>query len=253
MPAQLTSTSTFRSARRWPRSDSCPARIADVRGQGAPDAAPRILPATVSTPSSLREETTTWRRVAEGERDGFAESPARTADDGDLVFELDERRAAERSTTRPMTSAGGDGCWSWPTALLNPRTRCRGFSSASVTAAGEPELVAELVRRYEAIGGSPLLEITRWQAAALAERVVYRCWWALRLEDPSVEDALRQAAERGLQGSWSCRSRRSAFTSRQAAQRSRQAVGQRAPGSNSAAAFGRALGEEPELVHAQVR
>ena len=61
-----------------------------------------------------------------------------------------------------------------------------------------PELVAELVRRYQAIGGSPLLEITRRQAAALAERLGLSVLVGMRLWNPSVESALREAAERGL-------------------------------------------------------
>jgi protoporphyrin/coproporphyrin ferrochelatase len=61
-----------------------------------------------------------------------------------------------------------------------------------------PELIAELVRRYQAIGGSPLLEITRGQAAALAERLGVPVLVGMRLWSPSVEDALRQAADQGL-------------------------------------------------------
>ena len=117
-----------------------------------------------------------------------------------------------------------------------------------------PELVAELVRRYQAIGGSPLLEITRRQAAALAERLGLQVLVGMRLWNPSVEDALREAAQRGL--------KRlvllplapfSVHVYWQAAQRSRQAVaaelGDRTPRLVPVEAWG----EEPELVAAQAR
>lgn len=61
-----------------------------------------------------------------------------------------------------------------------------------------PGLVAELERRYEAIGGSPLLRLTEQQARALENETGLPVLLGMRLWDPSVEDALREAARRGL-------------------------------------------------------
>jgi ferrochelatase len=61
-----------------------------------------------------------------------------------------------------------------------------------------PGLVEELRRRYEAIGGSPLLETTRGQASALARRLEAPVLVGMRLWDPSVEQALTGAAALGL-------------------------------------------------------
>ncbi|HEY6077676.1 MAG TPA: ferrochelatase [Polyangiaceae bacterium] len=61
-----------------------------------------------------------------------------------------------------------------------------------------PGLVAELRQRYEAIGGSPLLRTTREQAQALARRLELPVLVAMRLWDPSVEQALAGAAALGL-------------------------------------------------------
>jgi ferrochelatase len=61
-----------------------------------------------------------------------------------------------------------------------------------------PGLVEELRQRYEAIGGSPLLRITREQAQALAKRLEAPVLVAMRLWDPGVEAALAGAASLGL-------------------------------------------------------
>lgn len=61
-----------------------------------------------------------------------------------------------------------------------------------------PGLVAELRHRYEAIGGSPLLRITREQAQALARRLDVPVLVAMRLWSPGVEQALAGAAALGL-------------------------------------------------------
>lgn len=61
-----------------------------------------------------------------------------------------------------------------------------------------PGLVEELRRRYEAIGGSPLLRITRQQAQALAKRLEAPVLVAMRLWEPGVEQALSGAAALGL-------------------------------------------------------
>jgi ferrochelatase len=58
----------------------------------------------------------------------------------------------------------------------------------------DPELVAEFRRRYELIGGSPLVAITTAQAAALQERfdgqVLVRA--AMRFSEPTIESAMRE-------------------------------------------------------------
>jgi ferrochelatase len=59
-------------------------------------------------------------------------------------------------------------------------------------------LVEELRRRYEAIGGSPLLRITHQQAEALAKRLEVPVLSAMRLWEPGVERALAGAAALGL-------------------------------------------------------
>ena len=63
----------------------------------------------------------------------------------------------------------------------------------------DPELVAEFRRRYEVIGGSPLIPITRAQAAALEERfegdVLVRA--AMRFSEPSIESAIAEFADHG--------------------------------------------------------
>lgn len=54
-----------------------------------------------------------------------------------------------------------------------------------------PGLVQELRHRYEAIGGSPLLDITRAQASALGRALEAPVLVGMRLWHPSVEDVLR--------------------------------------------------------------
>jgi protoporphyrin/coproporphyrin ferrochelatase len=61
-----------------------------------------------------------------------------------------------------------------------------------------PGLVAELTRRYEAIGGSPLLRVTEEQARALEVRTGLPVLLGMRLWEPSVEAAFEQAARRGI-------------------------------------------------------
>jgi protoporphyrin/coproporphyrin ferrochelatase len=62
------------------------------------------------------------------------------------------------------------------------------------------ELVAEFRRRYALIGGSPLVAITRAQAAALQARLrdgtLVRA--AMRFSEPSIETGLRELAELGV-------------------------------------------------------
>src|SRR3954463_16655293 len=61
-----------------------------------------------------------------------------------------------------------------------------------------PGLIDELRHRYEAIGGSPLLRVTAEQAQALSVRTGLPVLLGMRLWDPSVEEAFREAARRGL-------------------------------------------------------
>ena len=61
-----------------------------------------------------------------------------------------------------------------------------------------PGLIDELRRRYEAIGGSPLLQTTRAQAHALAKRLEAPVLVGMRLWEPGVAEALAGAAALGL-------------------------------------------------------
>ena len=62
------------------------------------------------------------------------------------------------------------------------------------------EVVTEMRRRYELIGGSPLIEITRAQAAALEERLggaaMVRA--GMRFSAPSIVEALNEMADAGV-------------------------------------------------------
>lgn len=72
---------------------------------------------------------------------------------------------------------------------------------AAVRGGREPaaELVAEMRRRYALIGGSPLVRITRAQAAALEAELGHDHVVAagMRFSDPSIGDAARELVERG--------------------------------------------------------
>ena len=63
-----------------------------------------------------------------------------------------------------------------------------------------PETVAEFRRRYEVIGGSPLVAITTAQAAALEVRIGGRAIVraGMRFSEPSIESALRDLAGEGV-------------------------------------------------------
>jgi ferrochelatase len=64
----------------------------------------------------------------------------------------------------------------------------------------DDDLVREFRRRYEAIGGSPLIAITQAQAAALESRfdgrVLVRA--AMRFSEPSIDSVLSELAARGV-------------------------------------------------------
>ncbi len=64
----------------------------------------------------------------------------------------------------------------------------------------EPELVVEFRRRYQVIGGSPLIERTRAQAEALETRLAGRALVraAMRFSEPTIERQLRALATVGV-------------------------------------------------------
>ena len=72
---------------------------------------------------------------------------------------------------------------------------------ARVRGGREPaaELVDEFTRRYRLIGGSPLIEITRSQAAALADVLGWPVEVGMRFSAPSIADGMRELAERGVE------------------------------------------------------
>lgn len=63
----------------------------------------------------------------------------------------------------------------------------------------DAELVEEFTRRYQVIGGSPLVEITRAQAAALGESLGWPVEVGMRFSEPSILAGLSALAERGVE------------------------------------------------------
>jgi protoporphyrin/coproporphyrin ferrochelatase len=61
-----------------------------------------------------------------------------------------------------------------------------------------PTLVDEFTRRYRVIGGSPLIEITRAQADALADRLGWPVEVGMRFSEPSILAGLRALVEAGV-------------------------------------------------------
>ena len=61
----------------------------------------------------------------------------------------------------------------------------------------EDELVTEFTRRYRVIGGSPLISITRGQAAALEARLGWPVGLGMRFSDPGIEAGLAELRARG--------------------------------------------------------
>lgn len=64
--------------------------------------------------------------------------------------------------------------------------------------APSPESLAELRERYRAIGGSPLTEITRAQARALAERLQIHVFAGMKHAPPFIADAAEEARVAGI-------------------------------------------------------
>ena len=62
-----------------------------------------------------------------------------------------------------------------------------------------PEALRDLVERYRAIGGSPLTEITRAQAAALGEVTGLPAFAGMKHAPPFIADAAAQAREAGVE------------------------------------------------------
>lgn len=60
-------------------------------------------------------------------------------------------------------------------------------------------LLAEMRRRYQIVGRSPLLDVTREQARRLGERLGRPVFVGMRLWHPRVEDALEQMAAAGFE------------------------------------------------------
>jgi len=63
----------------------------------------------------------------------------------------------------------------------------------------DPELVDEFTRRYRVIGGSPLVAITRGQAAALADSLGWPVEVGMRFSEPSIRAGLAALAGRGVE------------------------------------------------------
>ena len=61
----------------------------------------------------------------------------------------------------------------------------------------DPELVDEFTRRYRVIGGPPLIDITRAQAAALAGALGWAVHVGMRFSEPSILAGLKALAEAG--------------------------------------------------------
>ena len=72
---------------------------------------------------------------------------------------------------------------------------------ARVRAGREPEaeLVDEFARRYQVIGGSPLIAITLDQAAALSDVLGWPVAAGMRFSEPSIVDGLRDLVTRGVE------------------------------------------------------
>jgi ferrochelatase len=64
--------------------------------------------------------------------------------------------------------------------------------------AADDELLDEFTRRYQVIGGSPLIEITRAQAGALEASLGWPAAAGMRFSEPTIADGIRELAGRGV-------------------------------------------------------
>lgn len=62
----------------------------------------------------------------------------------------------------------------------------------------DPELVDEFTRRYQVIGGSPLIEITRGLAATLADSLGWPAETGMRFSEPSIRAGLAALGDAGV-------------------------------------------------------
>ena len=62
----------------------------------------------------------------------------------------------------------------------------------------DPQLVDEFTRRYRVMGGSPLVEITRAQAGAVADSLGWPVEVGMRFSEPSIAVGLRALAHAGV-------------------------------------------------------
>src|SRR5829696_3857461 len=62
----------------------------------------------------------------------------------------------------------------------------------------DPELVDEFTRRYRVIGGSPLIAITRAQAAALANALGVPVQVGMRFSEPFIVEGLKALTDAGV-------------------------------------------------------
>ncbi len=74
-------------------------------------------------------------------------------------------------------------------------------------------MLEEMARRYEAIGGSPLMRITREQANSLADAIEMPVLIGMRFGIAPISEALLGAAALRLKDSWFCRWHRLASSS----------------------------------------
>ena len=110
------------------------------------------------------------------------------------------REPPERANLGPMTLGPNEGVVLVAHGTVSSLDELPEFLKSVRRGRPAPDaLVAEMRRRYEAIGGSPLLEATRAQATALARALDAPVLVAMRLWRPPVEQTLYAAAELGLE------------------------------------------------------
>src|SRR5205809_834451 len=95
-----------------------------------------------------------------------------------------------------MSSASTIGC-RWP--MPGGGSGMTGASRARTRGGRAPDgdLVDEFTRRYRVIGGSPLIDITRAQAAALAEMLGWPVRVGMRFSEPSIVAGLSALGDAG--------------------------------------------------------